>query len=338
MVKRVVGSSAAVLLPVVLVLLLPGGCSRAPSRPSKAPTLKPALTQPAVRGPDSETEETTQPWHEPVDREGGIEDEDNLRRAGRKLLGHKLCEQIDKLHREWLLWRYKVVEQCRIVVIRTENEEEPFCMLVASPDDRVVQMFEAPSANFLSLTGLYDVDGDGTKDAAIRVYSGGAHCCHECYYVALGKNPRPLGGFDASNADCGTPVDLDHDGRIEFSASDDSFADFETSFADSPWIPMVYGYRNGRFMDLTAQLGKGRLRRLIAESRTEVAAGAFEPSVTAWYVAATLLGESDKALADIRRLLPAKRWARLQAAMPERQERIRARERKLWTGYPPPRE
>ena len=91
-----------------------------------------------------------------------------------------------------------------------------------------------------------------SADLMIQTFSGGAHYRTVIYLIHLGPRLCPLLTFSADNSDEGEFKDLDHDGRQELIAWDDSFAYCDFSFAASPYLPFVFRYENGRYHDATS--------------------------------------------------------------------------------------
>jgi hypothetical protein len=85
-----------------------------------------------------------------------------------------------------------------------------------------------------------DINGNGTPDVIINLYSGGAHCCFDVAVYDLGPSlrrvnvPPPPGGNSG-----GVFEDLDGDGILEYRTADDSFAYAYCCFAASPAVPVI---------------------------------------------------------------------------------------------------
>ncbi|MDD5645905.1 MAG: hypothetical protein PHW86_01910 [Candidatus Bipolaricaulis sp.] len=85
-----------------------------------------------------------------------------------------------------------------------------------------------------------DVNGNGTPDVIVNLYSGGAHCCFDVAIYDLGPPlrrvafPAPPGGNSG-----GVFEDLDGDRVLEYRTADDSFAYAYCCFAASPAVPVV---------------------------------------------------------------------------------------------------
>jgi hypothetical protein len=85
-----------------------------------------------------------------------------------------------------------------------------------------------------------DINGNGTPDAIINLYSGGAHCCLDVAAYDLGPPLRRI-GFPAppGGNSGGVFEDLDGDGILEYRTADDSFAYAYCCFAASPAVPVI---------------------------------------------------------------------------------------------------
>jgi hypothetical protein len=93
-----------------------------------------------------------------------------------------------------------------------------------------------------------DINGNGTPDAIILLYSGGAHCCFDVAVYDLGPTlrrvgfPTPPGGNSS-----GVFEDLNDDGILEYRTADDSFAYSYCCFAASPAVPVVLRFDSKAF-------------------------------------------------------------------------------------------
>jgi hypothetical protein len=108
-----------------------------------------------------------------------------------------------------------------------------------------------------------DLDGDGTVEVVLDLYTGGAHCCFDSWlYEGAAKTVQHWGdpGYRFK--------DLDGDGRPEFLSADDAFAGAFTSYAGSRLPLLVLDWRAGRLVDVTrAAYVRPRLRREAASLR-----------------------------------------------------------------------
>ncbi len=85
------------------------------------------------------------------------------------------------------------------------------------------------------------------RHVIVQDWSGGAHCCFDYHVLHVhGVEVRREGTIRAG--DCSLRVaDIDHDGSLELVGCDARFAyAFDLPFADSPLLPVVYAFREGR--------------------------------------------------------------------------------------------
>jgi hypothetical protein len=110
-----------------------------------------------------------------------------------------------------------------------------------------------PATSFLHVV---DLNGDGTTQVVLDLYSGGAHCCSldEVYSV----DPVSLAVTRAERVwgDPTAPLqDLAHDGRLEFLTADDRFAYRFDAYAFSGLPLLIERFSGGRFVDVTDTFG-----------------------------------------------------------------------------------
>jgi len=115
---------------------------------------------------------------------------------------------------------------------------------------------------FIEEAKILPLLGPDSADLVVKTFSGGLHWSYVIYIVQLGPRLRPLLTFDARNYGTIDFRDLDHDGRQELIAWDDTFAYYDYSFAASPALPFVFRYEHGRYRDVTA-----RFRWLVKENQ-----------------------------------------------------------------------
>lgn len=240
---------------------------------------------------------------------------------------------------KWVPISRQVVNGSHIITFPPDGREpEIQSAAVVRPD--MMSVWVLPWEDFLvDLEAPMDVDGDGQPEALITAVSGAAHRFPVCLFVRLGKRPSLLGGFDAHYAPGGAATDLDGDGRMERETLDDSFITLGPGIRESPWLPFVYSYRNGRFVDLTTKLRGREIRKLRASNRDKALRRPDNPGVGAlvlWYTSGVLLGEGDRTLQDMRRSLAPDAMESFEALLPKIRHSLQERKGKLWTGEPPP--
>lgn len=121
---------------------------------------------------------------------------------------------------------------------------------VASVDPEAMQ-WEKWDVEFVA-----DLNGDGVVEAIVLHFTGGAHCCFEYWIFSQGPSGIQLDdAFLLNNGAIGEVQDLDGDGVLELSASDDRLAYFpDLSYADSPFLPLVLcRFVEGTYHDCTPQ-------------------------------------------------------------------------------------
>ncbi len=98
-----------------------------------------------------------------------------------------------------------------------------------------------------------DVLGDGSVALAYAHYSGGAHCCTTATVVTLGDQGRQLLQVELGNAGGLKPVQLGDGGPLQLVAESDVFAYFDDlSFVASPFLPLVFRYDGGGYVEATS--------------------------------------------------------------------------------------
>ena len=92
-----------------------------------------------------------------------------------------------------------------------------------------------------------DLDGDGTVEVFLDLYSGGAHCCESTRFYS---GVRPV--VEREWGDVFYRLrDLDGDGRRELVSADPAFSGAFTSFAGSVFPLQVLAWRTDRLVDVT---------------------------------------------------------------------------------------
>jgi hypothetical protein len=153
------------------------------------------------------------------------------------------------------------------------------------------------------------LDGAGSADVLVDLYTGGAHCC---FVTEVFRPSAALGGLYVLSAshDFGDPgdalEDLGHDGDLEFVTADDAFAYEFTDFAASGLPLQILRLQGVRFVNVTADY-PARVRADAARWLTafrKMAKGGYPDSVgviAAWVADECTLGRSASALAFLAR-------------------------------------
>ena len=96
-----------------------------------------------------------------------------------------------------------------------------------------------------------DLDG-GEPEVIVDLYSGGAHCCLIGVILRYDPAAKRYRSLVADWGNFGSRlVDLDHDGRPEFSAYDERFLYTFTAFVFSAAPIQIWSYRQGKLVDVT---------------------------------------------------------------------------------------
>jgi hypothetical protein len=147
---------------------------------------------------------------------------------------------------------YDVVQYTSLHVRITDNGAP--VVDEAIPDDAFLQPGGFGDRKSISAA---DLDGDGTVEVVLDLYTGGAHCCFDSWiYHGAAKTVREWG-------DVGYRFkDFDGDGRPEFLSADPAFSAAFTSFAASRFPLQVLAWRTDRLQDITRSAPvRPRLRR-----------------------------------------------------------------------------
>lgn len=93
-----------------------------------------------------------------------------------------------------------------------------------------------------------DLDGDGTPELLLSLYTGGAHCCSIEQVFDLRSTPPVK--HEIGFGDPGARL-ITVGGRALFQSADDAFAYAFTDFADSGFPIQIWAYKGGRFSNVT---------------------------------------------------------------------------------------
>lgn len=104
--------------------------------------------------------------------------------------------------------------------------------------------------SWLTATGT-DVKGDGTPDAIVEGYSGGAHCCWVYWFVSLGTKPET---YQRLENERDIEIDQRHMGHTFLRTQDGAFDYFDgLCHACSPFPDVVLELRGRRLSDISSR-------------------------------------------------------------------------------------
>jgi hypothetical protein len=136
------------------------------------------------------------------------------------------------------------------VVTRAAVEQEGESRAVISRGGReLVRLTDGAPRDYATRVGLFPLLGGKEKQLVVEQYTGGAHCCTVYRVYDLGPEFRALFdgdeyGIDEIGEDMNV-VDIDRDGRHEFTLSVMAFDYFMTSHAGSVFPTAVFAYDEG---------------------------------------------------------------------------------------------
>lgn len=307
---------AAMLIPVM------GGCGRS-ARQTAAPRTNESAEQKSSAAELAQAEKEMQ--------------------DSRKRAGAELSAVLDKRFGYWKLEWLKEVDGTRFVTVDTEPGEMQACRFVAvAPDNRILMNVQVGGSTFADFEGLYDIDGDGHKEAFISIFNGGNSGLDDCVFFRLRPKASLMGGNDMCPSGCVKAADIDGDGRTEFEVLDIAAIGYETYKHADPDLPVVFGYRGGRFQDLTSSIARDKLRQRIARARRNLSRpgrsdqpGEVSPwmETIAWYLAARLLGRTEaEALREMEPVIGKQKVEKFMPHLGPMQEMLDTRKTRFWTG------
>jgi len=160
------------------------------------------------------------------------------------------------------------------VVTRTVVEQEGESRAVISRGGReLVRLTDGAPRDYATRIGLFPLLGRNGKQLVVEQYTGGAHCCTVYRVYDLGAQLRTLFdgdefGIDEIGEDMNV-VDIDHDGRYEFTQTVMAFDYFMTSHAGSVFPTAVFAYdeRAGKYLPANRKFSAYLLRGVGREAR-----------------------------------------------------------------------
>jgi hypothetical protein len=114
------------------------------------------------------------------------------------------------------------------------------------------QVVEAVSTFYMGSAFLQDLDNNGTSEAIVKTFSGGAHCCTIFSIYSWDGNQfveTAVGGDGAG----GSFMDIDNDGTTEFVTMDNAFLYQFSSYVGSFPPTKILKFEGGELVDVTRQ-------------------------------------------------------------------------------------
>jgi hypothetical protein len=203
---------------------------------------------------------------------------------------------------------------CDAVEVRWTNPVGGTATLLVERRDEIVHVVRGGSVGeFLSAQWCGDLLSDGTTVLVFDRYSGGAHCCTTVQAIQLDANPIVLLTADVGNGPSLSPRQLDGVGPLELRGRSDLFSNFgKLSYAASPFLPLVYRYTGGGYVEATRGF-RGVIHRDLSEAWKQLRKIIHQESANLQDVAGTslwvlsdylLLGDAKRGLARLMRESP----------------------------------
>lgn len=130
------------------------------------------------------------------------------------------------------------------------GEGPPATLTARAGEERALDVNGRDEIEQLTPIWCGDVTGDGRVEFAHLAFSGGAHCCWRLRIDTL-DGPTLL-DRDLGNSGDAKPEQLDGKGPLEIVSSSDILAYFDLPYVASPFLPLAFAYRNGRYVEATA--------------------------------------------------------------------------------------
>jgi hypothetical protein len=214
----------------------------------------------------------------------------------------------------------RVVTRPDAVDVPPPLPEPPASLTVQAQGGTAVHTWTAPDIwSYAQVAWCRDVPGDGTKQLAYSVTSGGEHCCWTFVVLQLGSPVRELLRADLLDAFAAVPKQLDGGGPLELVAPDFRLEYLgDVPFVDTDPFPRIYAYRGGRYVEATrsfpAYLKAVQKKSLgdLAKLRREPGCATDPHCLKGWglhYVAVSLLlGQPTSAISRLPLPLALRRW------------------------------
>lgn len=189
------------------------------------------------------------------------------------------------------------------VVTRAIAESEGESRAVISRGGReLVRLKDGAPRDYATRIGLFPFLGRHGKQLVVEQYTGGAHCCTVYHVYDLGAELRTLFdgdefGIDEIGEDMNV-VDIDRDGRYEFTQTVMAFDYFMTSHAGSVFPTAVFAYDEaaGRYVPANRKFSAYLLRGV---ARDVAKVKSITRRMTKEERASTFHGEHFRAVLDV---------------------------------------
>jgi hypothetical protein len=189
------------------------------------------------------------------------------------------------------------------VVTRAVAEREGESRAVISRGGReLARLTDGAPRDYATRIGLFPFLGGKGKQLVVEQYTGGAHCCTVYRVYDLGAELRTLFdgdefGIDEIGEDMNV-LDIDRDGRYEFTQTVMAFDYFMTSHAGSVFPTAVFAYDDaaGRYVPSNRKFSAYLLRGV---ARDAAKVKAINRRMTKEERASTFHGEHFRAVLDV---------------------------------------
>jgi hypothetical protein len=123
---------------------------------------------------------------------------------------------------------------------------------ITDAQGQVAKKITAPEFEMVQALWCGDITGDGTPELVLSAYSGGAHCCFTYDIFSLAPNFPSVLHWEAGNGGINRFALLKGALPYQIIGSDDRFAyAFDLPFAASPFLPIVFDFRDGVYVNAT---------------------------------------------------------------------------------------
>lgn len=144
------------------------------------------------------------------------------------------------------------IYQCNKYTLTVQENPDDSVETVGILRDRQGQQVAKFQDAHIKAAECTDLTADGIPEWQIETFSGGAHCCSVNYVYSLTEPARIILEVATANTPGFTAEQIDGQGPLELISWDNRFAyAYDMSFAESPFLPIVYSYIDGQYLDNT---------------------------------------------------------------------------------------